>query len=246
MRQLAGLADTTVKAIRHYHATDLLEEPARAANGYKQYGTAHLVRLLQIKQLRELGMSTAEIRSAGDSEDMFFDTVRALDARLAASIEREQSIRADLAELLSHRTGPDVPVGFESIADGLTGADRAVIAISTLVYDEQGMQDLHEMAEHHQDTDIAFNELTADASAEAIHAVALQLAPVLRRIHESYPDTRTPPQPTTARKREAIHALYQSLPDLYNSAQIAVLAQAYHLAQDSGPSDEADASRSTS
>lgn len=234
MRQLADLADTTVKAIRHYHVTDVFEEPPRAANGYKQYGTAHLVRLLQIKQLRELGMSTAEIRSAGDSEDMFFDTVRALDARLAASIEREQKIRADLADLLAHRTGPDVPVGFESIADGLTGADRAdraVIAISTLVYDEQGMQDLHEMAENHQDTDIAFNELPAEASAEAIHAVALRLAPVLRRIHESYPDTRVPPRPTTARKREAIHALFQSLPDLYNPAQIGVLAQAYGTAE---------------
>lgn len=91
MRQLADLADTTVKAIRHYHATGVFEEPARAANGYKQYGAAHLVRLLQIKQLRELGMSTAEIRSADASEDMFFDIVRALDARLAASIEREQN-----------------------------------------------------------------------------------------------------------------------------------------------------------
>jgi hypothetical protein len=186
-------------------------------------------------------MSTAEIRSAGDSEDMFVDIVRALDARLAASIERDQSIRADLAELLAHRTGPDVPVGFESIADGLTGADRAVISISTLLYDEQGMQDLHEIAEHHQDTDIAFNELPADAGAEAIHAVALRLAPVLRRIHDDYPDTRIPPQPTTARRREAIHALYQSLPDLYNPAQISVLAQAYHLAQEHGPADEADA-----
>ncbi|WP_208085362.1 helix-turn-helix domain-containing protein [Brevibacterium atlanticum] len=240
MRQLADLADTTVKAIRHYHATDVLEEPARASNGYKQYGTTHLVRLLQIKQLRELGMSTAEIRSADDSEDMFFETVRALDARLAASIEREQKIRADLAELLAHRAGPDVPVGFESVADGLTGSDRAFIAISTLLYDEQGMQDLHEIAEHHQDTDIAFNELPADASAEAIHAVALRLVPVLRRIHESYPDTRIPPQPTTARRREAIHALYQSLPDLYNPAQIGALAQAYRLTQDNGSSDEAD------
>lgn len=245
-RQLADLAGTTVKAIRHYHATDVLEEPARAANGYKQYGTAHLVRLLQITQLRDLGMSTAEIRAAGDSEDMFFDTVRALDARLAASIEREQKIRADLAELLAHRTGPDVPVGFESIADGLTGADRAVISISALLYDEEGMRDLHEIAEHHQDTDIAFNDLPADASAEAIRAVALRLAPVLRRIHESYPDTRNPPRPTTARRREAMHALYQSLPDLYNPAQIGVLAQAYRLAQDDGsrddgPRDDADA-----
>ncbi|MCT4574471.1 hypothetical protein N3930_47045, partial [Bacillus thuringiensis] len=78
------------------------------------------------------------------------------------------------------------------------------------------------IAEHHQDIDVAFNELPADAGAEAIRAVALRLAPVLRRIHESYPATRNPPRPTTPRRREAMHALYQSLPDLYNPAQIGV------------------------
>ena len=51
--------------------------------------------------------------------------MRALDARLALSIERQQRIRDDLSDLLTHRTGPDVPVGFESIADSLTGSDRA-------------------------------------------------------------------------------------------------------------------------
>ncbi|MCP3426369.1 MerR family transcriptional regulator [Rothia sp. AR01] len=231
-RQLADLAGTTVKAIRHYHATDVLEEPARAANGYKQYGTAHLVRLLQIRQLRDLGMSTAEIRSTIDSDDAFFDTVRALDTRLAASIEHQRRIRADLAELLAHRTGPDVPVGFESIAGGLTRADRAVIAISALLYDEQGMRDLREIAEHHQDADVAFNELPADAGADVIHRVAAQLAPVMRRIHESHPSTLNPPRPRNVREREAMRALYQSLPDLYNAAQIEVLGQAYRLARD--------------
>ncbi|UQN31487.1 MerR family transcriptional regulator [Brachybacterium kimchii] len=237
-RRLAELAGTTVKAIRHYHATDVLEEPARTANGYKQYRTAHLVRLLQIRQLRDLGMSTAEIRSTIDSDDLFFDTVRSLDARLSASIERQQKIRADLAELLAHRTGPDVPVGFESIADSLTESDRAVIAISALLYDERGMRDLREIAEHHQDADIGFNELPADAGAEAIRAVAIRLAMVLRGIHEDYPGTRTPPRPTNVREREALHALYQSLPDLYNPAQIEALGQAFRLSQEDGSSDE--------
>jgi DNA-binding transcriptional MerR regulator len=60
-RRLAQLAGTTVKTIRHYHSIGLLEEPERAGNGYKQYGTAHLVRLLQIARLRELGMPLADI-----------------------------------------------------------------------------------------------------------------------------------------------------------------------------------------
>ena len=60
------------------------------------------------------------------------------------------------------------------------------------------------------------------------------------RFTRTTPTHGSRPQTTTARRREAIHALYQSLPDLYNPAQIRVIAQAYHLAQDDGPSNEAD------
>ncbi|WP_399921406.1 MerR family transcriptional regulator [Streptomyces kanamyceticus] len=43
--QLAELAGTTTKTVRHYHETGLLDEPERAPNGYKRYGVSHLVRL---------------------------------------------------------------------------------------------------------------------------------------------------------------------------------------------------------
>jgi DNA-binding transcriptional MerR regulator len=46
-QQIAELAVTTVKAVRHYHQIGLLDAPERAANGYKQYEVPHLVRLLQ-------------------------------------------------------------------------------------------------------------------------------------------------------------------------------------------------------
>ncbi len=240
-RQLADLTGTTVKAIRYYHALDLLEEPARAANGYKLYGTTHLVRVLQIKQLRELGMSMSEIRNAVDSEDTFFDTVSALDARLAESIERQQKIRSELASLLIHRPGPDVPVGFASIAGSLTGADRAAISISSLLYDEQGMRDLRNIAEYHRDADAAFNELPGDADPETIHAVATRLAEVLRTIRESYPDTHTPPAPTSLRGVEARRAMSKALTDLYNPAQVAAVGQAHRLVRDGLSSDDAGA-----
>jgi DNA-binding transcriptional MerR regulator len=45
-RELADLAGTTVRAVRHYHDVGLLEEPRRCSNGYKQYGVAHLIRTL--------------------------------------------------------------------------------------------------------------------------------------------------------------------------------------------------------
>ena len=44
-RQIADLAGTSVRAVRHYHEVGLLAEPERRSNGYKQYGVAHLVRV---------------------------------------------------------------------------------------------------------------------------------------------------------------------------------------------------------
>lgn len=238
-RQLADLAGTTVKSIRYYHAIGVLEEPARASNGYKQYGTAHLVSLLRIKRLRDLGLSAAEIQATADSDDDFVDTVRALDDRLARSIERQQKIRDDLADLLTHRTGPDVPVGFESIADSLTGADRAVISISALLYEEEGMRDLRDIAADHQEADAAFNALPADADTDAVRAVATRLAAVLRTIHERFPGMRNLPRPASGPENDAMHALAQALIDLYNPAQIDVLKQSYRLALEASSSDRA-------
>ncbi|MFI0470094.1 MerR family DNA-binding transcriptional regulator [Saccharopolyspora sp. 5N102] len=50
-RQLAELAGTTLKTVRYYHKVGLLDEPERAANGYKQSQIRHLIRLLRIRRL---------------------------------------------------------------------------------------------------------------------------------------------------------------------------------------------------
>lgn len=44
-RELAELAGTTVKSVRYYRQLELLDEPERLTNGYKQYEVRHLVRL---------------------------------------------------------------------------------------------------------------------------------------------------------------------------------------------------------
>src|ERR1041384_7537207 len=99
-RQLADLAGTTVKAVRHYHDVGLLEEPGRAANGYKQYGVRHLVRLLRIKRLADLGLPLAQIADLGEADERPEDALRVLDAELADTIERLQRVRAELAVIL--------------------------------------------------------------------------------------------------------------------------------------------------
>lgn len=64
-RQLAELAGTTVKAVRHYHKIGLLEEPHRTSNGYKQYDVRHLLSLLRITRLTDLDMPLAQIAVMG-------------------------------------------------------------------------------------------------------------------------------------------------------------------------------------
>jgi len=236
-RELADLASTTIKAIRHYHAIDLLEEPERASNGYKLYGTRHLVRLLQIRRLRKLGMSLAQIATMDGPSDGFTDTVRALDSELAASIERQQAIRAELADLLRHQASADVPPGFEAVASNLSEADRAMIMVSSQLFGDQVIQDMRDMSTTHQETDAEFNDLPADADDVTVRDLAERLAPVIRAIREEYPSARDPGPFALGRERDAMITVAQALSDLYNPAQLAVLRQVHHILADDLLSD---------
>lgn len=92
-RQLAELAGTTLKTVRHYHAIGLLPEPERRVNGYKQYGAAHLVRLLRIRRLVDLGIPLARIGEMIDDPGSGEDALRALDDELGEQIARLQRAR---------------------------------------------------------------------------------------------------------------------------------------------------------
>ncbi|KAA8888768.1 MerR family transcriptional regulator [Nocardia colli] len=98
-RQLAELAGTSIRTVRHYHDVGLLAEPERMPNGYKSYDETHLARLLRVKHLADLGFSLAQIARMGETGPSE-QSVRALDADLAAAIERLQRMRAELAQTL--------------------------------------------------------------------------------------------------------------------------------------------------
>ena len=57
----ARAAGTTPRAIRHYHRLGLLPEPARRANGYRDYSLADLARLLRIRWLADNGVPLGSI-----------------------------------------------------------------------------------------------------------------------------------------------------------------------------------------
>ncbi|MFF3442344.1 MerR family transcriptional regulator [Streptosporangium sp. NPDC002721] len=89
--ELATLAGTTVNTIRHYHRLGLLEEPDRRYNGYKQYETLDLVRLLRIRRLAELGVPLSRIKelSTGSPVSADFDALPA---------DADEATRQNLAE----------------------------------------------------------------------------------------------------------------------------------------------------
>src|SRR3712207_4129169 len=100
-REVADLAGTTVNTVRHYHRTGLLEEPGRLSNGYKQYGPRPLVRLLQIRRLRDLGVPLEQIDAVGFTDgERRKQALLALDADLAVTSERLQRARGEIAPIL--------------------------------------------------------------------------------------------------------------------------------------------------
>ena len=54
--ELAGLVGISTRAIRHYHDVGLLAEPARKANGYREYSLRDAVELARVRRLTELGL----------------------------------------------------------------------------------------------------------------------------------------------------------------------------------------------
>ena len=99
-RELADLAGTTLNAVRHYHRVGLLAEPARAINGYKHYEVRHLVRLKQIRRLRELGVPLNRIEQASAPTSTSSAALCEVDTELALSIERLQRARAEITAIL--------------------------------------------------------------------------------------------------------------------------------------------------
>ena len=64
IQQVARLAGTTSRTLRHYDSIGLLRPARTGANGYRLYGSAELIRLQRILLLRQLGLGLAQIADA--------------------------------------------------------------------------------------------------------------------------------------------------------------------------------------
>ncbi|GAA3223944.1 MerR family transcriptional regulator [Pseudonocardia petroleophila] len=223
-RELADLAGTTARAVRHYHDVGLLEEPRRRANGYKQYGVTHLVRIVRIKRLADLGFTLPQIAELGDADQHPREALRGLDAHLARTLDRLRDVRTEVRQILQEAAPTDLPPALAArIRDvDLSAADRALLVVLTRVLDLAVVIDFVDSLRDLPASPVAtaFDELPADADAATRHELATTLLPRSRTLRMMLPHLRSA---TTGLSGAAARTLDEAVRDLYNPAQADVL-----------------------
>ncbi|MER5547138.1 MerR family transcriptional regulator [Streptomyces sp. NPDC002589] len=107
--QAAAFAGVTVKTIRHYHRHGLLDEPRRDRSGYRRYGSADLLRLVQVRTLAGAGVPLAEITAVLDADpDRFAAALLDVERQLTRRID-ELIARRDTLHRLAAGAGPCCP-----------------------------------------------------------------------------------------------------------------------------------------
>ena len=121
--ELAGLVGISTRAIRHYHRVGLLAEPARKANGYREYSLRDAVELARVRRLTELGLSLDEVGDAlaDDASRDLVEILRELDADLARQEADLRRRRARLAQLLRQAEAGGQPSEQAPVSPELAG-----------------------------------------------------------------------------------------------------------------------------
>ncbi|MBE3000721.1 MerR family transcriptional regulator [Nocardiopsis sp. HNM0947] len=104
----AVFADTTPRAIRHYHEIGLLPEPERGSDDRRRYGYEDMIHLLWIRKMADAGIALDDIRDAFTAGTATTGTVAAGPESgdgIAGILERlEETFAEQEAELRRQRT----------------------------------------------------------------------------------------------------------------------------------------------
>lgn len=235
-KQLAELAGTTLRAVRHYHEVGLLEEPARRSNGYKEYGVPHLLRVLRIKRLTDLGFSLTQVAAIPDEGRHSTEALRELDARLGERIEALERSRAEVRLLIAGSAGVTMPpdlAGASGVAR-VSDADRSFIVVMSRVLGPQGVQGwkdfLGNPPAHPAAT--AFDELTDDADDATRQGLAEQLVSYVELLRVTHPALEDDVADAPRGARFAQEVAVAAVADLYTVAQRDVLARLRELREE--------------
>ena len=94
IQEIASLAGTTSRALRHYDDIGLLPPSRIARNGYRHYDQAALVRLQRILLLRELGLGLPQIADVLAQE---YDEASALTTHLSLLRQEQDRLARQIA-----------------------------------------------------------------------------------------------------------------------------------------------------
>lgn len=222
--ELARLTDTTVNTIRHYHKQDLLAEPERASNGYKQYDGTHLLRLLQIRRLRSLGIPLEKISSIDGDQEVQRQALEDLDAELKAKIAELEKTRDEVASLIEHGAPIDTATGFSDVAATMTEADRRLMGLYARLYDDDTMSQLRGIMVGTTPADREFDELPEDADEAAkAHAVDAITPMMTKHLDDDPWLLELQPKVQGGDADLGWSAIVGAMIELYNPAQLEVL-----------------------
>lgn len=117
VKQLADLAGVSRRTLHYYDRIGLLRPGSVAANGYRRYGRAELLRLQQILFYRELGLSLEQIGRILD--DPGFDALSALvehRAALLSGVQRLQRLVGTVDQTILMLKG-EIPMNEQRLFD---------------------------------------------------------------------------------------------------------------------------------
>ncbi|WP_432150740.1 MerR family transcriptional regulator [Streptomyces sp. bgisy029] len=236
--QLAELAGTTLKTVRHYHRLGLLEEPARSANGYKRYGVTHLVRVMAIRRLTDLGVPLADIPSMEAADGRPEEILRALDAELAADIDRRQRMRREIAAVLEEGVSLGLPADFGAAAADLPQAQQSLLLAYSSILTPRAMALIKEQYSRPRD-EVAeeFENLPVDAPEDVRRRLAGHLAAEAREQQEAHPFISDLDAASRRDGALARSVVAQALVAFYNEAQLDVLRRMHALLEPDGPAE---------
>jgi DNA-binding transcriptional MerR regulator len=235
-RELAELGGTTLRAVRHYHAVGLLPEPERRANGYKQYGVSHLVKVLRIKRLTDLGFSLGQIEAMGETDDHPEEALRTLDAELVETIDRLQRARVELGTIIRRAAPADLPVELGAAVTQtavLSDADRSFMVVMSRVLGPQGLQAFADMlAQTERDeTFDEFDALPPDADEAAREELAERMVPAVHAMYTDHSGLYAAAVADGPRdQRLTVDVVGEAMRELYNEAQRDVIRRTRDLA----------------
>lgn len=231
-REIADLAGTTVNTVRHYHRLGILEQPERMSNGYKQYQVSHLIRLLKIRRLRDLGAPLDQIADLTLEGGSASGALQAIDADLVAKIGQSQRARAEIQAILHGSSVTGVPAGFSDVGH-LSDQDQSLMLISSRLYDDAAMQDMQKVASTHPDAaSKEFDDLAPDADHVVRKDLAERYALTLMKLMGDHPSLKDPTKHLLKSLEVTQNTLLESIMAVYNDAQRDVLARAIVIASD--------------